>query len=87
MCVCCCSRELTFGQLECSLWHAYLQFFRKLISKHIKAHLVQYDLGTDDFDTSPKQRVPSWTDRILVRGSATCHRYGTVSSLKISDHR
>eukprot|EP00048_Salpingoeca_helianthica_P015319 m.226130 g.226130 ORF g.226130 m.226130 type:complete len:600 (+) comp16882_c0_seq1:14035-15834(+) len=47
----------------------------------------KYDLGTDDFDTSAKQRVPSWTDRILVRGSATCHRYGSVTSLKVSDHR
>ena len=26
---------------------------------------TQYDVGTNTFDTSAKQRVPSWTDRIL----------------------
>jgi len=29
----------------------------------------KFDIGTDTYDTSPKKRVPSWTDRIMYR----CH--------------
>lgn len=28
----------------------------------------KFDPGSSIYDTSEKQRVPSWTDRILVRG-------------------
>lgn len=27
----------------------------------------KFDNGTEVYDTSPKQRIPSWTDRILWR--------------------
>jgi len=27
----------------------------------------KFDVGSDVYDTSDKQRVPSWTDRILCR--------------------
>eukprot|EP00461_Guttulinopsis_vulgaris_P006960 UN07002 len=31
----------------------------------------KYDPGLQCYDTSPKQRIPSWTDRILVRDNCT----------------
>ena len=47
----------------------------------------KYDTGTDNYDTSEKQRVPSWTDRILVRGSGIkLHSYYR-DELCFSDHK
>jgi len=49
----------------------------------------KFDAHTDRYDSSKKQRVPSWTDRILwkrdpqVRAKA----YGSVQCLQSSDHR
>lgn len=36
----------------------------------------KFDVGKDVYDTSPKQRVPSWTDRILIRTSKSNIRIG-----------
>lgn len=52
----------------------------------------KYDVGTDNYDTSPKERVPSWTDRILykVKGGSikvdVCD-YDAIDFIKSSDHR
>lgn len=52
----------------------------------------KYDVGTDNYDTSPKERVPSWTDRILykVKGGGikvdVCD-YDAINFIKSSDHR
>ena len=45
--------------------------------------------GDDVFDTSAKQRVPSWTDRVLYKASPAVRllAYGSVQSLRTSDHR
>ncbi|XP_057872973.1 type IV inositol polyphosphate 5-phosphatase 11 [Cryptomeria japonica] len=53
----------------------------------------KYDIGTDDYDTSTKRRVPSWTDRILYKinsgGNVKAHveDYDSIDSIKGSDHR
>ena len=53
----------------------------------------KYDLGVDQYDTSEKQRIPAWTDRILCKGRKG--REGDVlqqlnyntAPLRFSDHR
>ncbi|KAK4936960.1 Inositol-1,4,5-trisphosphate 5-phosphatase 1 [Elasticomyces elasticus] len=62
----------------------------------------KYDIGTDQFDSSDKQRIPAWTDRILwkvnhkgnlVQGGEVLGtqmkqlEYDSVMSLRFSDHR
>ncbi len=62
------------------------------------APTYKYDMFSDEYDTSEKQRVPAWTDRVLWRkrdglkeGLAGCKdvscRYYGRSELKQSDHR
>ncbi|KAG2156260.1 SacI homology domain-containing protein [Suillus clintonianus] len=46
----------------------------------------KYDLGTDNYDTSEKMRVPAWTDRILFKGRFDLAVYSRAE-LKGSDHR
>ncbi|KAK7903796.1 Inositol-1,4,5-trisphosphate 5-phosphatase 1 [Exophiala xenobiotica] len=63
----------------------------------------KYDIGRDEFDSSDKQRIPAWTDRILwkvnhkgqhfVQGGEVLGtqmkqlEYDSVMSLRFSDHR
>ncbi|CCH60359.1 hypothetical protein TBLA_0C05610 [Henningerozyma blattae CBS 6284] len=47
----------------------------------------KYDLGTDIYDTSEKARTPSWTDRIVYRGSNLHPLAYSDAHLLISDHR
>ncbi|XP_065556168.1 synaptojanin-1-like [Artemia franciscana] len=48
----------------------------------------KYEVGTGHFDTSKKQRVPSWTDRILIKTeSSLVPLFYGVSPLEYSDHR
>ncbi|KAL2603068.1 hypothetical protein R1flu_003927 [Riccia fluitans] len=53
----------------------------------------KFDVGTDNYDSSHKERVPSWTDRILYKvGSSSDLRvdmrgYNSINSIKTSDHR
>lgn len=48
----------------------------------------KYDIGTDTYDTSELQRIPSWTDRILYRSNVLkCIYYNSCSKIKDSDHR
>ncbi|KAG6554177.1 hypothetical protein Mapa_004093 [Marchantia paleacea] len=53
----------------------------------------KFDVGTDNYDSSHKERVPSWTDRILYKvGSSSdlkvnMRGYNSINSIKTSDHR
>jgi hypothetical protein len=47
----------------------------------------RYDVGTDNYDTSEKLRIPAWTDRILSRGNNLDLTVYSRAELKGSDHR
>ncbi|KAI0832585.1 DNase I-like protein [Trametes gibbosa] len=47
----------------------------------------KYDLGTDNYDTSEKMRVPAWTDRILFKGNGLDVAVYSRAELRCSDHR
>ncbi|RLV89996.1 Polyphosphatidylinositol phosphatase INP52 [Spathaspora sp. JA1] len=53
----------------------------------------KYDKGTSNYDSSEKQRVPSWTDRVLFTSSTglsqdlTLLKYDSVTDLVLSDHK
>ncbi|KAI4375012.1 hypothetical protein MLD38_012932 [Melastoma candidum] len=53
----------------------------------------KYNIGSSDYDTSHKVRVPSWTDRILFRIEdanairPTLRCYESVDDIKSSDHK
>lgn len=47
----------------------------------------KFDNGTDRYDTSEKQRIPAWTDRILFRGQGLKLLDYHSANLKMSDHR
>ncbi|KAK6115404.1 hypothetical protein DH2020_007673 [Rehmannia glutinosa] len=52
----------------------------------------KYNIGTNDYDTSYKVRVPAWTDRILYKIedkeiNATLHLYESIEGIHSSDHK
>ncbi|VDK88571.1 unnamed protein product [Dibothriocephalus latus] len=51
----------------------------------------KFDINSDAYDTSEKQRVPSYTDRILYRSKkkedVKCLAYDSISHVRCSDHR
>lgn len=50
----------------------------------------RFNLGSDDYDTSEKMRIPAWTDRVLYKASGVkvkCRAYSSVMSTKFSDHK
>ncbi|CAM8977622.1 hypothetical protein QQ045_030630 [Rhodiola kirilowii] len=53
----------------------------------------KYNVGTSNYDTSYKVRVPSWTDRILFKVAdsddikATLLSYESIDEINISDHK
>lgn len=49
----------------------------------------KFDKLSDHYDSSEKQRVPSWTDRILYAGDdgLTAHVYDIGYNIRFSDHR
>ncbi|KAF9452987.1 phosphatidylinositol phosphate phosphatase [Macrolepiota fuliginosa MF-IS2] len=47
----------------------------------------RYDVGTNNYDTSEKMRIPAWTDRILYRGPALDLTVYSRTELRGSDHK
>ncbi|KAH6899006.1 SacI homology domain-containing protein [Thelonectria olida] len=47
----------------------------------------KFDIGTDEYDTSEKARIPAWTDRILRKGPNLRQLLYDSAPLKFSDHR
>ncbi|KAK7745367.1 Inositol-1,4,5-trisphosphate 5-phosphatase 1 [Cytospora paraplurivora] len=47
----------------------------------------KFDIGTDTYDTSEKQRIPAWTDRILRKGPNLRQLAYNSAPLNFSDHR
>lgn len=57
---------------------------------HSFAPTYKFDRGTQQYDTSEKRRIPSWTDRILwkQRGNLVQSlHYDSCPSISISDHK
>lgn len=47
----------------------------------------KFDVGTDNYDTSEKARIPAWTDRILRKGPNLRQLAYNCAPLRFSDHR
>ncbi|KAH8145561.1 uncharacterized protein LAJ45_10361 [Morchella importuna] len=47
----------------------------------------KYDIGTDNYDTSEKARIPAWCDRVLKKGNALRQLSYNCAPLRFSDHR
>ncbi|TPX16651.1 uncharacterized protein E0L32_003592 [Thyridium curvatum] len=47
----------------------------------------RFDIGKDSYDSSEKQRIPAWTDRILRKGTNLRQLSYNSAPLKFSDHR
>lgn len=47
----------------------------------------KFDVGTDNYDSSEKARIPAWTDRILRKGPNLRQLAYNCAPLRFSDHR
>ena len=75
-------------------WNSYKNMIDKgkvpkLIEEKIEfAPTYKFDIGTDNYDTSEKNRTPKWSDRILwVESKIQCTSYNSVPSIRYSDHK
>ncbi|KNZ57212.1 hypothetical protein VP01_220g1 [Puccinia sorghi] len=85
-----CSTLLSFDQLKQQIesGKAFQQFQEGTIEF---TPTYKFDVGTNDFDTSEKQRIPSYTDRILYlpgrMNDIQVLSYDSYPSISLSDHK
>lgn len=76
---------------EDQLYHAMQN--KKVFTDYLEGDIsfpptYKFDKGTNNYDSSSKMRIPSWTDRILWKGSNVfITYYDSVATMKLSDHR
>lgn len=79
-------REMDRGRVFCGFSEGEIRF----------PPTYKYDTGSDTYDSSTKQRIQSWTDRILYRvGNSKAAellqlvllQYDAVASIRTSDHK
>lgn len=51
------------------------------------APTYKFDVGTNEYDSSPAQRIPAWTDRVLAKGRCLRQTSYDTADLRFSDHR
>uniref|UniRef100_A0A6I8QH48 Inositol polyphosphate-related phosphatase domain-containing protein n=1 Tax=Xenopus tropicalis TaxID=8364 RepID=A0A6I8QH48_XENTR len=75
------SEEVTKGSIFKGFKEAEIQF----------RPTYKFDIGSDDYDTSKKQRAPSYTDRVMYksRNQDDIHvlKYGSCTLMRQSDHK
>ncbi|KAI9808285.1 MAG: hypothetical protein M1825_004742 [Sarcosagium campestre] len=47
----------------------------------------KFNIGTDEYDTSEKARIPAWCDRVLRKGTNLRQINYDIAPLRFSDHR
>ena len=82
--------EVMLANDQLNLERAAGRVFKGFIEAYI--HFMptyKFDHASDRYDSSKKQRIPSYTDRILWKPtpSIQCLRYDSVESVRTSDHR
>lgn len=60
-------------------------FYREARIKFMPTY--KYDVGTDEYDSSDKARIPAWCDRILTKGNNLRQTRYDTAPLRFSDHR
>ncbi len=81
------SALLEHDELQCqiNLKRAFVGFMEGAISH---SPTYKYDVGTDDWDSSEKNRAPAWCDRILWKGGPTkLLIYRSHPKMMLSDHK
>lgn len=75
------SKQMKDGSIFKGFQEAPVQFFPT----------YKFDIGCDNYDTTSKQRTPSYTDRVVFRSrqpnDIRVLKYSSCSSIKTSDHR
>ncbi|ODV92799.1 hypothetical protein CANCADRAFT_17407, partial [Tortispora caseinolytica NRRL Y-17796] len=71
---------------QCMVAGLAFPYYREAVVTFMPTY--KFDVGTDSYDTSEKQRIPSWTDRIIYKGKPLRSQfYNSVANIRLSDHK